>query len=103
MKHPAIEFKQSKAGDHYFVVKAANNKILATSEMYRSSQAAEKGAASLVRHVAMTPGEEVPTGSLPPRTSAAIRLSTLKSLGIETMADVAAAIEDGRLTQGDIN
>lgn len=103
MKHPAIDFKHSTNGQIYFVVKAKNNKILATSELYETNQAAMKGAQSLISNIA----PELPAAdaqkSLPPRSNIAIRLSTLKALGIETMADVAAAIEDGRLTQGDID
>lgn len=43
-----IKIHKSKDGQHYFTVQAANNKILVTSETYRSRQAAQRGADALV-------------------------------------------------------
>ena len=37
----------SKAGEHYFVLKAANHEILGRSEMYSSKSAMEKGIRSV--------------------------------------------------------
>lgn len=44
-----IEMRQSKDGQWYFVVKARNNKVLATSEMYKTKQSCNKGIWSLRR------------------------------------------------------
>jgi len=41
------ERKTSSKGEPYFVVKAANGKIIGSSEMYSSTQAMEKGIASV--------------------------------------------------------
>ena len=41
------ERKESKNGEHYFNLKAANNQIIGTSQMYESVQACEKGMESV--------------------------------------------------------
>ncbi|AMK10486.1 MAG: YegP family protein [Pseudodesulfovibrio sp.] len=41
------ERRQSKAGEPYFVLKAANHQIIGVSEMYSSAQAMEKGIESV--------------------------------------------------------
>ena len=95
MDHPAFDLKQNEAGKWYFNIIAANNQVLATSEPYSSKKAAEKGIDSTIRNVSITLRES--TKSLPPRSNIAIRLSTLKKLGIETMHDVATALHEGKL------
>lgn len=96
MMHPAFELKVSKAGTHYFVIKARNNKILATSEMYKTKQAAENGINSVCENLYQDPDLENVV-SIPSRSSIGIRLSTLKRMGIQTMADVGQALKDGKL------
>jgi uncharacterized protein YegP (UPF0339 family) len=44
------ERKTSAAGEPYFVLKAANNQIIGTSEMYTSAAAVEAGIASVKTH-----------------------------------------------------
>lgn len=98
MEHPAIKYKQSKDGSWYFVIVAKNNKTLATSEMYKSKQMAEKGATSVCQNITEPHHVcEKPAQTLPPRTNMAIRLKNLADMGINTMADVASALIDGRL------
>lgn len=102
MTHQAIKEKQSKNGQYYFTVNAANNKVLATSEMYKTKQAMRNGIKSLCTAILNPMTDDEPHKSIPPRSNVAIRLSTLRSLGIESMSDVAEAMEDGRLTKGDL-
>ena len=45
----AFEHRISKAGEPYFVLKAANGEIIGTSEMYSTRQAAETGINSVMQ------------------------------------------------------
>ncbi|MDR2871177.1 MAG: YegP family protein [Xanthomonadaceae bacterium] len=49
------EWRETKNGDPYFVLKANNGQIIGTSEIYGSEAAREKGAASLVRNAPGAP------------------------------------------------
>lgn len=96
-EHPAFQFKKNKADETYFNIVAANGQVLATSEGYSSERAARNGAQSVIANVCMDCGPDEAAGTVPPRTNIAVRLNTLKKLGIETMHDVALAVQDGRL------
>ncbi|MDX1599955.1 MAG: YegP family protein [Anaerolineales bacterium] len=50
------ERRTSKAGDPYFVLKAANQQVIGTSEMYSSKSAMEQGIESVKKSA---PGAEV--------------------------------------------
>jgi uncharacterized protein YegP (UPF0339 family) len=41
------ERKDSKGGQHYFVLKAANSKVIGKSQMYKSNESSEKGIESI--------------------------------------------------------
>ncbi|MEM9554746.1 MAG: YegP family protein [Acidobacteriota bacterium] len=41
------ERKEAKDGQHYFVLKAANQQVIGTSEMYKTTASCEKGIASV--------------------------------------------------------
>jgi len=43
-----FERKESKSGEPFFVLKAANGEVIGTSEMYSSNSAMENGIASVV-------------------------------------------------------
>ena len=43
-----FERKESKSGEPFFVLKAANGEVIGTSEMYSSTSAMENGIASVV-------------------------------------------------------
>ena len=101
--HPAIKEHKSKDKQHYFTVIAPNNKILATSETYKTKQAMRNGIKSLLKNVYDPMIDEGKTRSTPPRSNVAMRLSTLKSYDIQTMADVGQALHDGRLKLGKLN
>lgn len=45
-----FEMRISKSNEHYFVLKAANNKIILVSEMYKTTQGCEKGIASVMNN-----------------------------------------------------
>ncbi len=45
--HPKFELKQSKNGQFYFNLTAANGQVIATSEQYTTRQAAVNGIASV--------------------------------------------------------
>jgi len=42
----SVQILKSKDEQYYFVLVAANNQVVATSEMYRSKQSCKKGIAS---------------------------------------------------------
>jgi hypothetical protein len=42
-----FERKDSKAGQHYFVLKAANSKVIGKSQMYKSNESSENGIQSI--------------------------------------------------------
>jgi uncharacterized protein YegP (UPF0339 family) len=42
-----FERKDSKDGTHYFVLKAANSKVIAKSQMYKSKESSENGIESV--------------------------------------------------------
>lgn len=46
-----IIIKQASDGQHYFVVKSANGKVIATSETYHSKRHAQKGVEALLRAI----------------------------------------------------
>ncbi|HTP09082.1 MAG TPA: YegP family protein [Anaerolineae bacterium] len=58
-KHAAddanFERRTSAAGEPYFVLKAANNQVIGTSEMYTSIAAMEKGIASVMANAPDAP------------------------------------------------
>lgn len=41
------ERKDSKGGQHYFVLKAANSKVIGKSQMYKSNESSENGIQSI--------------------------------------------------------
>lgn len=43
MKKPKFEIKNAKNGETYFVLKAANGEVIATSETYKSKQGLKNG------------------------------------------------------------
>jgi uncharacterized protein YegP (UPF0339 family) len=43
------EIRLSKSDEYYFVIKARNGEIIATSEMYKTKQSCKKGIASVKR------------------------------------------------------
>ena len=45
--HPKFELKKSKNDQYYFNLTATNGQVIATSEMYTTKDAAEKGIASV--------------------------------------------------------
>lgn len=45
-----FERKVAKDGQHYFVLRAANNKIIGVSELYKTKQAMENGVASVKKN-----------------------------------------------------
>jgi uncharacterized protein len=50
-----FERKTSAAGEPYFVLKAANNQVIGTSEMYTTAAAVETGIASVKTHAPDAP------------------------------------------------
>ena len=42
-----FERKDSKGGQHYFVLKAANSKVIGKSQMYKSNESSENGIQSI--------------------------------------------------------
>jgi uncharacterized protein len=50
--------RTSKAGQPYFVLKAANGEIIGTSEMYSSTSSMKKGIASVKRNSQFTPVDD---------------------------------------------
>ncbi len=98
--HPSIKIEQAKSGDWYFNIVAANGLTLATSEMYKRKSGALNGARSVINNL-YDPIIQDNAPNLPSRSNIGIRLSTMKRMGIETMIDVAAALNDGRLVVDD--
>jgi uncharacterized protein len=46
-----FERKDSKGGQHYFVLKAANSKVIGKSQMYKSNESSENGIESIKTNV----------------------------------------------------
>jgi uncharacterized protein len=53
-----FEPRSSKAGEPYFVLKAANGEIIGTSEMYSSTSSMRKGIASVKKNSQFTPVDD---------------------------------------------
>jgi uncharacterized protein len=51
-----FERKIAKDGQHFFILKAGNNEVIGTSEMYKSESAMENGITSVIENA---PGAEV--------------------------------------------
>lgn len=97
MEHSAFEIKRSKDGQYYFNIVAKNGQYLATSELYKTKASCEKGIRSVIENVYIPIDEAQGVPAMPSRSNVAIRLSTLKRMGIETFRDVGEALVDGRL------
>lgn len=46
----AVEFRKAKNGEHYFVLKATNGRIIGTSERYKSMSSCKNGCASVAKN-----------------------------------------------------
>jgi hypothetical protein len=57
-----FERKESKKGQPYFVLKAANSQVIGMSEMYSSAAAMEKGIASVTKNAPDAPVDDKTAG-----------------------------------------
>lgn len=54
-----FEFKTSKAGQPYFLLKAKNQQVIGQSQMYKTPEAAQKGVTSVIANAASETIKEV--------------------------------------------